>query len=98
MIVEYVAANAAMALTLAFGSNDAFAFDGARATAAKAMLALLAQHGPELICDAVSTRFEVRFGLPVSAYWRKQRESRVCASKLVYLTCAIVCALLARLA
>ena len=46
-----------------------------------ALLSLLAQHGPEVVMDALSTLFEARAGLPILPYLKTQLQCQTLTSK-----------------
>ena len=82
MVVEYSSANGAALILYYFGGyGQAFRFGGVALDGAKLVLALAAQHIPELLCDTVSTWFELRAGLKVDAYFRAQMSWRAQAPK-----------------
>jgi hypothetical protein len=84
MVVEYSSANGAALILYYFGGyGQAFRFGGVALDGAKLVLALAAQHIPELLCDTVSTWFELRAGLKVDAYFRAQMSWRAQAPKLL---------------
>ena len=90
MIVEYLSANSAMIILLyAADLHGAFALPGEGLTTSQAALALLAQHGPELVCDAAATYAEMRLGLPVAKYMRQQRQPHVVLAKLLIATAQV---------
>ena len=71
-----------MAILVCFGdSTAAFRFTGGAPGGELAVIALAAQHVPELFCDAVATMAEVRAGLPVLNYFSDQLTGKALAPK-----------------
>lgn len=89
MVVEYVGANAAMAIYVSFsGMKDAFRFasfggENVELTFTMVVLSPLAQHVPELVCDFIAMWYESRAGLKVKEYFYKQMSIRYILPKLV---------------
>ena len=71
-IIEYAQANLAMTLVFVFAGHVAFRFNTPELTWELAGLALLAQHGPELVSDLAVTWLEESAGLPITEYYRTQ--------------------------
>ena len=93
MVIEYVGANTAMMLMVYFGNSPVFAFDFSVASASLVVAALLAQHVPEVVCDVMSTFYEISSGMDVMAYLRAQFRWRVVAAKCVYTSISILWAM-----
>ena len=69
---QYVGANVAMLMRVLFGNlHHAYRFNGGF-SGRIIVLTLLAQHGPELVCDVAALLFELRLGLPVAEYFASQ--------------------------
>ena len=71
-IIEYAQANLAMTLVFVFAGHVAFRFNTPELTWELAGLALLAQHGPELVSVLAVTWLEESAGLPITEYYRTQ--------------------------
>ncbi len=89
MVVEYVGANC--------GSSPVFALDCSLTSASLVVLALLAQHVPEFVCDVMSIFCEMSSGMDIIAYLRSQLRWRAVVAKCTYTSLSIVFAMAARL-
>ena len=90
MLVEYMAANIAMAVTLMNRHYTIFPFISMNFTLETAVWALAAQHVPELICDFGALHFSLHAKLDIAAYLRNQFEPRQIALKFMSTVVAIV--------
>ena len=81
MVIEYVGPNIAMALVLMFGLCLPIYNTGTTFSTETVLLALLAQHGPELLCDAAAMFFEIRAGLDLVGFLQGMLKWRVFANK-----------------
>lgn len=83
-IVEYLATNISMLMLLLFEhAESCLQFGTIDLAVDRISLALLAQHGPELVADVVAMTYELSAGLNIWAYFRQQFNSGALSFKII---------------